>query len=178
MKIAIIGYSGSGKSTLAAYLGELYGVPVLHLDAVRFLPNWVERGPEEELAIVEDFMERSKESGWVIDGNFTSLLYERRMTEADRILFLSFSRFTCLHRILRRYRTYRGRVRPSSGKGCIEKIDLPFIKWVLFDGRTKERRTRYRRIGERYTEKFVTIKNQRALTAYMKKAKEESEGIV
>lgn len=47
MKIAILGYSGSGKSTLARRLGEQYGIPVLHLDRVQFLPGWRERDPEE-----------------------------------------------------------------------------------------------------------------------------------
>jgi adenylate kinase family enzyme len=77
-------------------------------------------------------MDKNDEGGWVIDGNFTSLLYERRMEEADKILLLSFSRLTCLHRIIKRYRTWRGRTRPSSGEGCEEKLDLPFLKWVLF----------------------------------------------
>ena len=178
MKIAIIGYSGSGKSTLAAYLGELYGIPVLHLDAVHFLPNWVERPPEDELEIAKEFMDKNDGGGWVIDGNFTSLLYERRMEEADKILLLSFSRLTCLHRIIKRYRTWRGRTRPSSGEGCEEKLDLPFLKWVLFDSRTKERRARYAMIAERYPQKLVTIKNQRALSAYMQRVKEESEVLV
>ncbi|UNU72638.1 hypothetical protein LU293_05835 [Moraxella nasovis] len=43
MKIAIIGFSGSGKSTLAKYLAKVYGLSVLHLDAVHWLPNWQER---------------------------------------------------------------------------------------------------------------------------------------
>ena len=43
MKIAILGTSGSGKSTLAKRLGERYGLPVLHMDTVHFLPGWVER---------------------------------------------------------------------------------------------------------------------------------------
>lgn len=43
MKIAVIGYSGSGKSTLSRKLGEKYGLPVLHIDAVEFKPNWVIR---------------------------------------------------------------------------------------------------------------------------------------
>ena len=43
MKIAILGTSGSGKSTLAKRLGEAYGLPVLHMDTVHFLPGWVER---------------------------------------------------------------------------------------------------------------------------------------
>lgn len=56
MKIAILGYSGAGKSTLAARLGELYGLPVLHLDRVHFIPNWQERETSEKRRIVENFM--------------------------------------------------------------------------------------------------------------------------
>ena len=52
MKIAILGTSGSGKSTLAKRLGETYGLPVLHMDTVHFLPGWVERPFAEEEAIV------------------------------------------------------------------------------------------------------------------------------
>lgn len=43
MRIAIIGYSGAGKSTLAKALGAQYDCPVLHLDALHFLPGWHER---------------------------------------------------------------------------------------------------------------------------------------
>ena len=176
MKIAIIGYSGSGKSTLAAYLGELYDTPVLHLDTVRFLPGWVERDKDEESAIVRAFMDEHTEDGWVIDGNYTSVHYARRMQEADRILFLSFSRFACLLRATKRYRTFRGRTRPSAAEGCNETLDAAFVKWILLDGRTKERRARYEQVAAQYPEKFVRIKTQRALTAYMNKAKAESEG--
>lgn len=63
MKIMIIGTSGSGKSTLAQTLGQRYGVPVLHLDAVHFLPGWVERTPEEETALVEQFLDRNRQGG-------------------------------------------------------------------------------------------------------------------
>ena len=167
MKIAIVGYSASGKSTLAAYLGKLYGVPVLHLDTVRFLPGWVERTKEEEVRMVEDFMNENAEAGWVIDGNYTSILYERRMEEADRILFLNFSRLACLRRARKRYRTYRGRVRESAAEGCEEKLDREFVRWILIDGRTRERRARYTALGAQYPEKFTVIKNQRRLTAYM-----------
>lgn len=57
MKIAILGTSGSGKSTLAKQLGEQCGAPVLHLDAVHFLPGWVERPPEEEKTILSRFLD-------------------------------------------------------------------------------------------------------------------------
>ena len=63
MKIAILGTSGSGKSTLAKRLGETYGLPVLHMDTVHFLPGWVERPFEEEEAIVRQFLDENA-GGW------------------------------------------------------------------------------------------------------------------
>ena len=48
MKIVVNGYSGSGKSTLAGRLGELYQIPVLHLDTVHWLPGWEEKAEEQE----------------------------------------------------------------------------------------------------------------------------------
>ena len=65
MKIAVIGYSGSGKSTLAQRLGERYGVPVLHLDTVRFLPGWQVCDRESQRELVRNFMDRNAE--WIIE---------------------------------------------------------------------------------------------------------------
>ena len=63
MKIAILGTSGSGKSTLAKRLGERYGLPVLHMDTVHFLPGWVERPFAEEEAIVRQFLDETQAAG-------------------------------------------------------------------------------------------------------------------
>ena len=95
MKIAILGTSGSGKSTLAKRLGETYGLPVLHMDTVHFLPGWVERPFEEEEAIIRRFLDENA-GGWVIDGNYTKTCYARRMEEADQVIVLWFSPLVCL----------------------------------------------------------------------------------
>ena len=173
MKIAILGHAGSGKSTLARQLGDKYGLPVLHFDSIHFLPGWVETDRPYKREKVTAFLD-SNSDGWVIDGNYTSVHYERRMMEADRILFLSFSRLACLLRATKRYHAYRGKSRPSAAEGCNEKLDAAFVRWILFDGRTKDRRARYDRVAAGYPEKFVRIKNQRALTAYMKRAEGEA----
>ena len=91
MKIAILGLSGSGKSTLAKQLGSFYHAPVLHLDAVHFLPGWVERVPGEEEQLVTSFLDTH--SSWVMDGNYTKTCYARRLEEADQIIVLAFNRF-------------------------------------------------------------------------------------
>ena len=88
MKIAILGTSGSGKSTLAKRLGETYGLPVLHMDTVHFLPGWVERPFEEEETIIRRFLDENA-GGWVIDGNYTKTCYARRLEEADKIIVRS-----------------------------------------------------------------------------------------
>lgn len=165
MKIAILGTSGSGKSTLAQKLGAAYNAPVLHLDAVHFLPGWVERPQEEMQALVQRFMDTH--DSWVIDGHYSNVCYDRRLEEADQIIVLCFNRFVCLWRVIRRWWENRGRVRSSSAPGCEEKIDAEFIWWVLYQGRTPARMEKYRRIGQQYPEKFVFFKNQGQLERFL-----------
>lgn len=167
MKIAILGTSGSGKSTLAKRLGERYGLPVLHMDTVHFLPGWVERPFAEEEAIVRQFLDENA-GGWVIDGNYTKTCYARRLKEADKIIVLWFSPLVCLWRAIRRWQQNKGRVRESSAPGCEEKIDAEFVRWILHDGRTKQKWAKMERIGEKYPEKYVMIRNQRELDGFLK----------
>ena len=122
MKIAILGLSGSGKSTLAKQLGSFYHAPVLHLDAVHFLPGWVERVPGEEEQLVTSFLDAH--SSWVMDGNYTKTCYARRLEEADQIIVLAFNRFLCLWRVIQRWWANRGVVRDSSAPGCMERSTL------------------------------------------------------
>ena len=167
MRIVIRGYSGSGKSTLARALGERYQIPVLHLDRVHWTANWTERDDAEKRQIVRDFLD--KNDSWVIDGNYSSLYQERRLEEADHILLLLFDRFTCLGRVLRRYSRYKGKTRPDMGEGCEEKVDAAFVRWVLWEGRSRKIRQNYARIAARYPEKTLILRNQRALDAYMRR---------
>ncbi len=166
MKICIIGYSGSGKSTLAKHLSTYYRIPALYLDTVHFLPEWVERNDEEARAMVADFMQQNK--SWVIDGNYGKLLQKERLEEADQIIFMNFSRFHCIRRAYHRYRTHKNKTRESMAKGCPEKFDFAFFKWLLYEGRTKKRRDHYRSILDQYPNKTVVIRNQRQLDAFIK----------
>ena len=161
MKIAILGFSGSGKSTLARKLGTRFSAPVLHMDCIHWLPDWQERPREEERALLTSFLDENTD--WVIDGNYSGVCLARRLQEADLILLLKLPRLSCLFRVLKRYRTYRGRTRASIGEGCPEKVDREFLFWVVWGGRTRKTRDRHRAILAEYGEKVRIIRNQRGL---------------
>ena len=161
MKIAIIGYSGSGKSTLAKKLAEFYQIPVLHFDRVQFRPNWEIRPQPSKEIMTKTFLDLHKD--WVIDGNYSKLSFERRMEEADVIILLLFNRISCLYRVTRRYLKYKNTTRSDMADGCQEKLDREFVKWILWDGRSKTARRRYQNVVSLYPEKTIVLKNQRQL---------------
>ncbi len=167
MKISIIGYSGSGKSTLAIKLGKIFKSDVLHFDTVQFLPGWEVRTREDKEKITQEFLDTH--DSWVIDGNYTKLFYERRMMEADIIIIILFNRFSCLYRVIRRYIKYRNTTRPDMGEGCNEKLDWEFIRWILYDQRTKQAKNHYVQVHSQYREKTIIVKNQRQLDDCLEK---------
>ena len=165
MKIAVIGYSGAGKSTLARALGERYGIPVLHLDGVYHGPNWTKRHDGEVMQEIAVFLD--SHGAWVIDGEYPRFHFERRIEEADRVIIMDFNRFACLRRVWKRYRRYRGTSRSDIAEGCNEKLDLEFLNWVLWKGRSKRRKLRLKGICEKYPNKVTVLKNQRQIDRYL-----------
>lgn len=164
MKISILGYSGSGKSTLARIFSKYYDLPVLYLDTVHFMPNWVERDREEGRNITSEFM---KNNSWVIDGNYTSFLQKERLEQADKIILLLFPRRICLYRALKRYFMNRNKTREDVAEGCIEKIDLEFIWWILYNGRTKDKRNHYKNIENQYKDKVIVLKKHKDVDKFL-----------
>ena len=164
MKIAVIGYCGAGKSTLARALGERYGIPVLHFDRVHWAPGWRERDKTEAHQIAHQFMEQPE---WVIDGNYMKYEFQRRMSEADAIIFLDFPRLNCLVRAWKRYFHYRGMTRADMTEGCPEKMDPKFMWWILWKQRTKKKKEEFRRLLAEYPDKAVVLKSQKEIDKYL-----------
>lgn len=125
-RILIIGCSGSGKSTLSRELHRLTKLPVIHLDALYWLPNWTKK-PKEDF--VNELMEQLEKPEWIIDGNFDSTL-GLRLKYADLVLFLDFPREKCVEGVLIRYLKNRGQTRIDMGVGCEEKMDMEFLRYI------------------------------------------------
>ena len=172
MKIAIIGYSGAGKSTLAEKLSLYYSIPKLHMDTLQFQPGWQDSDREWMLSEIKNFL--TKHKSWVIDGNYSWCYYEERMQEADQIIFLNFSPLTCLFRAFKRYLTYRGKVRESMAAGCQEQFNWEFIRWILWDGRSKSAKERYKWIQKNYPYKVVILRSQKEIDQFLDKKRKSS----
>ena len=125
-RIMILGCAGSGKSTLAAILGEITGLPVVHLDRLFWNPGWVATPGDE---MVKKSTEAAAGERWIMDGNYSHSL-DFRIERADTIIFIDFNRFFCIFRVLKRWIKNHGKTRFDVGEGCPEKIDFPFLKWI------------------------------------------------
>ena len=169
MKIEICGYAGAGKSMLAKELGNLYNIPILHLDSINFEPNWVERDRNLLEEDIRKFM-RENES-WVIDGSYFQRVPER-YKEADYIIVMDFSRLKSLRRILKRSKTYKGQERDDLAKGCKEKFDLSFIMWAMFGSRKKDRRNKLKEICDTYKDKVIYLKSQKDIDKFLGRIKD------
>ena len=166
LKIQILGFAGSGKSTLAETLSQKLSLPVIYIDTVHWLPGWQMRPREEQMMILGRFLDENAD-GWVIDGNYTKNWWDRRMAEADQIVFLNFNRFLCLWRILKRNHDYQGKTRVSMTVGCEEKIDWEFIRWSFFGSRTRKSFEKYKKLREQYPDKLIELKNPKMVEEYL-----------
>lgn len=164
MKIAIIGYSGSGKSTLAKKLSEIYNCPLLYLDTIQFEANWKIRDIDEGRLMVGEFL---KNDSWIIDGNYREFLQEKRLQDADKIIFMNFPRRICFPQSFKRYLHYKNKTRESMADGCNEKFDLEFIKWLLFEGRKKSIKNHYNEICKCYKDKITIFRNNKDVENFL-----------
>ena len=125
-KIVIIGSGGSGKTTLATQLSSTLQLPVYHLDALYWQPNWVETDRKQWIEIQRTLVNKSQ---WIIDGNYGGTL-DIRLEASDTIIFLNINRYICLFRAVKRTLEHMGKHRSDMGFGCNERFDFNFIKWI------------------------------------------------
>ena len=151
---------------MAQKLGNLTGIPVVHLDKLFWKPGWVQRTPEEFDPIIQKEIEKD---AWIMDGNFNRTM-PLRIQRCDTVIYLDFSRFACLRGVLKRILTTYGKVRPDMGEGCPERIDLEFLKWVWNYNKNKRERN-YKLLNEATHAETIVLKNRRSVKRFLKKLK-------
>ncbi len=104
-RIQVMGSSGSGKSTAGLRLAAALGVPHVELDALFFLPDWVERENDDFRGLL-----RAATTGdaWVVSGNQTRRVLDVIWPHADTIVWLDLPlRVTIPRVLLRSWRRWR-----------------------------------------------------------------------
>jgi len=162
-RVLILGCGGSGKSTLARQLGALTGLEVIHLDRLFWRADWKSLSREEFDAVLAQELEKPR---WIMDGNYDRTV-SVRLKKCDTVIFLDYSRWTCLYGVCKRVLMHYGKTRPDMGGGCPERFDLEFMKWVW--NYNRDRRPKMLKLLEDEKHAQILIfRNRRGLRAFLK----------
>ena len=107
-RIQVTGLSCSGKSSLAARLGAVHGGPVVELDALNWLPDWVGLNVEDPERFRERIRTATAGDRWIVAGSYRSFSKELLWPRLDTLIWLDPPRWLLLLRVLRRsWQRYR-----------------------------------------------------------------------
>src|SRR5262245_48601957 len=142
-RVLVIGICGAGKSTFSRALARKTGLPLIHLDKEYWKPGWTGTPKPLWRARVAELVAGDR---WIIDGNYGGSL-DIRLPRADTVVWFDYPTLLCLRRVVWRKLANYGRVRDDMGEGCLERIDLEFLRFV-WTFREKVRPTLVARLGE------------------------------
>lgn len=161
-RIAIIGLPGSGKSTLAVKLGHLLNLPVHHLD-VHCFNGRIKRDEKEFRSLQQNIVDQDS---WIIEGCSIKTL-EMRFARADLIIYLGFSRYLCIWRVIKRVLTQDKHLSDSGCAFFVNKELLQYI-WTF----KKEKLGRIEELKNKYNcSNFYNFQNPRELNTFLKEIK-------
>ena len=169
-KVLVIGSGGAGKTALALQVGEITGLPVVHLDRLYWEPGWTVPDRDVWHQRLQDAMSRDE---WILDGNYSATI-DTRLAEADTVLFLDFSPLICIWRVIRRYLRHRGSSRPDMAPGCEERLTLGFLHWIwTFRSRRRDGLHRMLRKHSRKAD-VVVLRSQKEMNRYVENLRASS----
>ena len=167
-RVVVVGCGGAGKSTFTREFHKITKLPLVHLDAEYWHPNWTE--PDKILWVkkVRELIGRDK---WVMDGNFYNSM-DVRFERADTIIFLDLGTFVCIKNVFKRIimSWFDSGYRADLPKGCKECFDLKFLLYVI-SFNIKKRKKIIAKLNNLKNKNIVDIKNHSEAKEYLKKLK-------
>ena len=139
-RVVVVGTSCSGKTTFARDLAMRLAVEHIELDALSWLPGWIERDRDEFLELLAG---KVAAETWVTDGNYSrarDLLWSRATT----VIWLDYSFPVVLWRAVRRtaYRSATGQEICNGNRETWQKALLSRDSILLWVVTTYHRRRR------------------------------------
>lgn len=161
-RVVVIGSGGSGKSTFSRQLGEVTGLPVVHLDKLYWHAGWVKTPADEWQAIVQRELDKPE---WIMDGNFGGTR-AIRLAACDTVIFLDLPRWLCMYRIVKRTIKYHKGTRPDMAEGCEERFDPEFLLWV-WNYPSSGRKRVIQELDELADKEIITLKSRTEVTDFL-----------
>ncbi|MBP3911226.1 MAG: topology modulation protein [Niameybacter sp.] len=161
-KIMIIGCCGSGKTTLAKKLSNKLNLPLIHLDKLNWRDNWQNISKEE----FDDLLwaEVIKPT-WIIDGNYERTI-PLRLKYCDTVIYMDYSRISCLYGVIKRVVMGYGKSRPDMGGYCPERFDFDFIKFV-WNFNKNNRKRYYDILSSKEDIQVIILRNRRQAAHFL-----------
>lgn len=139
-RVVVVGSSCAGKTTYARRLSEVLGHPYIELDAINWLPDWIQRPTEDFRRLVAEAVAGER---WVVDGNYSKsrdIVWQR----ATCIVWLNYGFPTVMARALRRtlIRALTGQVLYSGNKESLRMAFLhrdSLLLWIVTTFRRRRR---------------------------------------
>lgn len=163
-RILLLGCGGSGKSMLAKQLGKKLQLPVIHLDREYWKPGWVKTEREVWHQKVTELLRGDR---WIMDGNYQGTL-EQRLSAADTVIFLDYSKWACLSGIMKRRIQNHKRVRSDMGENCPERLSGEFVSWV-FHFQKRNRPEILEHLMKQSDKQIVVLKTRREARQFVEK---------
>ena len=162
-RVMIVGQPGSGKSTLARQIGEMTGLPIIHVDRIHHLPGWVERPRDEKIAMA--LVEQAKPE-WVFEGGL-SATYEDRFAKADVVVWLDLPVHLRLWRVILRSLRHYGKTRPDMQDDCPERFNYDFYQWIWDTRHTGRRKLLAMKSEAHGTKPFYHFRSAREVRNFL-----------
>jgi len=160
----IIGQPGSGKSTLAQKIGNLTGLPVVHIDRIHWMSGWRERSPELKNQMCAEVHARDR---WIFEGG-RSATWGERLDRADILIWLDIPLWLRSYRVVRRTIQYYGHSRPDLPEGCPEQFNWEFTSWIWRTRKTGRKKMRSFYFNAPLNKRKYHIQSKRQLNQLMR----------
>ena len=154
----LVGLTNAGKSTLAEAIGLRTGMPVVHLDQFRHLPNtsWVERSDAEFQALHDAAVATGS---WIMDGSYSKIMAPR-LARVTGMIVLDASLPVRLRRYL--WRSLLQKQRAGGLEGGQDSVRLQMLGWLW---KTRNNADGIRDLARRTGVPYVFCRGQKELDA-------------
>ncbi|MFK7923764.1 MAG: AAA family ATPase [Bacteroidia bacterium] len=163
-RVLVVGCSGAGKSTLSHQLASAWQLPLIHLDQGYWKAGWIESDKKIWREKVSQLVLAER---WIMDGNYGGTM-DLRMAKADLVIWLDYSRWVCIWRMIKRTLKYYGKTRPDMTDGCAERFDWSFLVYI-YEFSEKHRPRLLNHLNESSSATILQFKSPRQLNRWQRK---------